>query len=218
MALGFSARELRFSLSSANGWKAKADYSIARVVLDQAGPVTLRFFVNNTLLDSIRYEHDGRFTWEKPVPAFGLVAGGMNYLRIEADQSIQDAAGHPDLIYPYRRRIRQVSAGSDSHIDRGGVYSCWRLATGPAADRSAYARRFRAWSASCFRAFAALRILSLIVLTLCCAIHVARPGVLLALGGAGDCAFDFIARRHPFRQRFIRPATSAVGAEVRSSA
>jgi hypothetical protein len=87
--------ELRFFLPSASGWKAKADYSIARVVLDQAGPVTLAFFVNNTSLDSIRYEHDGVFTWEKPVPSGVLVAQGMNYLRIEADKSIPGAGGRP---------------------------------------------------------------------------------------------------------------------------
>jgi hypothetical protein len=85
--------ELRFYLNSTTGWKAKADYSIARAVLDQAGPITLRFFVNNTLLDTVRHERDGRFTWEKPVPASALVAGGMNYLRIEADKFIQDAGG-----------------------------------------------------------------------------------------------------------------------------
>lgn len=87
--------ELRFFLDSASGWKAKAEYSIARVVLDQAGPITLNFFVNNTPLDSIRCEHDGTFTWEKPVPAPVLVTGGMNYLRIEADKSIPGAGGRP---------------------------------------------------------------------------------------------------------------------------
>jgi len=89
--------ELRFFLDaeSSNGWKAKADYTIPRVVLDQAGPLTLTFLVNNTPLDSIRHEHDGLFTWEKPVPAHVLVAGGMNYLRIEADKSISGANGPP---------------------------------------------------------------------------------------------------------------------------
>lgn len=87
--------ELRFYLNSATGWKAKADYSVARAVLDQSGPLTLRFFVNNTLLDTVRHERDGRFTWERPVPASALAAGGMNYLRIEADKFTQDAGGHP---------------------------------------------------------------------------------------------------------------------------
>lgn len=87
--------ELRFYLESTAGWKAKADYSIARVVLDQAGPVKLTFFVNNTSLDSIRYDHDGTFTWEKPVPASVLVAGGLNYIRIETDKSIPGAGGRP---------------------------------------------------------------------------------------------------------------------------
>ena len=89
--------ELRFFLDaeSSKGWKAKADYTIPRVVLDQAGPVTLTFLVNNTPLDSIQHEHDGPFTWEKPVPAHVLVAGGMNYLRIEADKSISGANGPP---------------------------------------------------------------------------------------------------------------------------
>lgn len=87
--------ELRFFLDSASDWKAKADYSIARVVLDQAGPLTLTFLVNNTPLDSIRYDHDGTFTWEKPVPASVLVARGMNYLRIEADKSIPGEGRRP---------------------------------------------------------------------------------------------------------------------------
>src|SRR5690348_14922117 len=39
--------ELRLFLESATGWKAKADYSIARVVLDRAGPLTLTFLANN---------------------------------------------------------------------------------------------------------------------------------------------------------------------------
>jgi hypothetical protein len=86
--------ELRFYLNSATGWKARVDYSIPRVVLDASGPVTLRFFVNNTLLDTLRNERDGRFTWEKPVPASSLAAGGMNYLRIETDKFLPGGSGH----------------------------------------------------------------------------------------------------------------------------
>ena len=89
--------ELRFFIDaeSSKGWKAKADYTIPRVLLEQTGPVRLTFLVNNTPLDSIRHDHEGMFTWEKPVPASVLVADGMNYLRIEADKSISGADGPP---------------------------------------------------------------------------------------------------------------------------
>ena len=87
--------ELRFFLPSAEGWKAKVDYSVPKGLLDQVGPLTLAFLVNNTPVDSVRHAADGRFTWQKPVPASVLVAGGMNYIRIEADKSGKDAGGQP---------------------------------------------------------------------------------------------------------------------------
>lgn len=87
--------ELRFFLPSASGWNAKVEYSVARAVLEETGPLTMTFFVNNAKIDSVRHESDGRFVWQKPVPESILVAGGMNYLRIETDKSGHDAGGHP---------------------------------------------------------------------------------------------------------------------------
>ena len=87
--------EMRFFLKSASGWKAKVDYSIAQSLLEKTGPLTLTFLVNNTPIDSVRHDHDGRFTWEKPVPESALMAGGFNYLRIEPDKTAVEATGRP---------------------------------------------------------------------------------------------------------------------------
>lgn len=87
--------ELRFFLNTAQGWKAKVDYSVPRAAVENSGPLTLTFLVNNTPIDTVPHMRDGRFVWERPVPPAILVANGMNYLRIEADRSINQAGGQP---------------------------------------------------------------------------------------------------------------------------
>ena len=79
--------ELRFYLPSNKGWSAKVDFAIAKTILDNTGPQTLTIFVNNNEIDQLRYDHDGNFTWTKPMPDNMLNAAGMNYIRIETDKT-----------------------------------------------------------------------------------------------------------------------------------
>jgi hypothetical protein len=45
------------------------DFALAGPTLEQTGPVTLSFFVNDHLLDRVRYATAGRQRFQKPVPA-----------------------------------------------------------------------------------------------------------------------------------------------------
>jgi hypothetical protein len=62
------------------------DFAIAGSTFEQTGPVTLSFFVNDHLLERVRYATPGRRRFEKPVPAEWLVPGGDARLAAEVDK------------------------------------------------------------------------------------------------------------------------------------
>lgn len=62
------------------------DFAIAGSTLEQTGPVTLSFFVNDHLLDRVRYATPGRPRFQKPVPAEWLAPGKSATLAAEIDK------------------------------------------------------------------------------------------------------------------------------------
>ena len=62
------------------------DFAIAGSTLEQTGPVTLSFFVNDHLLDRVRYATPGRRRFQKPVPAEWLAPDKSVTLAAEIDK------------------------------------------------------------------------------------------------------------------------------------
>ncbi len=62
------------------------DFAIAGTTFQQTGPVTLSFFVNDHLLDRVRYTTPDRRHFEKPVPAEWLSPGQDVTLAAEIDK------------------------------------------------------------------------------------------------------------------------------------
>lgn len=62
------------------------DFAIAGSTLEKTGPVTLSFFVNDHLLDRVRYAAPGRQSFQKPVPAEWLRANEDATLAAEIDK------------------------------------------------------------------------------------------------------------------------------------
>jgi hypothetical protein len=62
------------------------DFAIADSTFQRTGPVTLSLFVNDHLLDHVRYASPGRRRLEKPVPAESLRTGEDAILAAEIDK------------------------------------------------------------------------------------------------------------------------------------
>jgi hypothetical protein len=62
------------------------DFAIPGATFTQTGPVTMSFFVNDHLLDRVRYTAPGRLHFEKPVPADWIHANDYTILTAEIDK------------------------------------------------------------------------------------------------------------------------------------
>lgn len=77
--------EMRFVLDRTRGLKFAMDFSFPEFNFKQTGPVTLSFFVNDKLLDKVRYTTHGDKHYEKPVPPEWLKPGPFTAVRIVVD-------------------------------------------------------------------------------------------------------------------------------------
>ncbi len=77
---------MRFALTRVKGVKVSVDFGLAKEAMDATGPVTLSYFVNDKLLESVRYDKPGKQHYEKPVPPEWLRADSMTTLAIEIDK------------------------------------------------------------------------------------------------------------------------------------
>jgi hypothetical protein len=77
---------IRLLPGSNRGLTYVIDFAIAGTTLEQTGPVTLSFFVNDRLLDRERYAAAGRQRVEKPVPAEWLEPNETVLLAAEIDK------------------------------------------------------------------------------------------------------------------------------------
>jgi len=91
----FKRPELRFALAGVKDVKLVMDFAIAKETFDATGPVTISFFVNDRLIEAVRYDQPGNKHYEKPVPADWLRPDAMTTLAAEIDKlykSPQDGA------------------------------------------------------------------------------------------------------------------------------
>ncbi len=77
---------LRFVVSKVSDAKLVMDFAIAKLTFDATGPVTLSFFVNDRLLENVRYDAPGSKRYEKAVPAGWLYTDRMNTVAAEIDK------------------------------------------------------------------------------------------------------------------------------------
>ena len=74
---------VRILLNRNDGWKARMEFSFPEPNFRQTGPVTVSFFVNDKLLDKVRYTTPGAKVFERAVPAAWLKAGEEALLSAE---------------------------------------------------------------------------------------------------------------------------------------
>jgi hypothetical protein len=77
---------IRLHLNSNQKLEYSIDFTIADSTFQQTGPVTLSLFVNDRLLDRVRYTSPGRRRVEKPVPAEWLEPHQNATLAAEIDK------------------------------------------------------------------------------------------------------------------------------------
>lgn len=77
---------IRLHLNSTQKLVFSMDFAIAESTFRQTGPVTLSLFVNDRLLDRVRYAAPGRRRFQKPVPAEWLETGENATLAAEIDK------------------------------------------------------------------------------------------------------------------------------------
>jgi hypothetical protein len=66
--------------------KYTMDFAIAEATLKDTGPVTLSFYVNDHLLDTVRYAASGPQHFEKPIPAGWIMPGQEATVAAEIDK------------------------------------------------------------------------------------------------------------------------------------
>ncbi len=82
----YKRAELRFILTSAAGLRLVVDFTLPEENFRQTGPVSVSFFVNDVLLETVRYEQPGTKHFEKPAPAGLLRTDAYTRLAIEIDK------------------------------------------------------------------------------------------------------------------------------------
>ncbi|MFB3778873.1 MAG: hypothetical protein ACE141_14740 [Bryobacteraceae bacterium] len=78
--------ELRFIVTRTENVKLVMDFAVAKATFDATGPVTFSFFVNDQLLDKVRYDAPGDKHYEKPVPPEWLRTDQMSTIAVEIDK------------------------------------------------------------------------------------------------------------------------------------
>jgi hypothetical protein len=77
---------LRFRLPTTRAMKLLVDLTVPEITFQQTGPVTIRFFVNDHLLGTERYDSPGARTFEKPVPPEWISTEAPVMVRMEIDK------------------------------------------------------------------------------------------------------------------------------------
>jgi hypothetical protein len=78
--------ELRFVVTRTKNVRLVMDFAVAKLTFDSTGPVTFSFFVNDRLLERVRYDQPGNKHYEKLVPAEWLWTDRMNTIAAEIDK------------------------------------------------------------------------------------------------------------------------------------
>lgn len=89
--------QVKLPLVEGKNWKYVVDFSVPSVSLQKTGPVTISFLVNNRVLGSKAVEKDGRYQWEKDVPASWITPGKEVLIGAEIDKTMSVGEGVPAL-------------------------------------------------------------------------------------------------------------------------
>jgi hypothetical protein len=81
---------LKILLVKTQGLKFATDFTIWEGTLKQTGPVTISFFVDDKLLDNVRYDTPGYKHFEKPVDPAWLQTGTDTLVSAEIDKVYVD--------------------------------------------------------------------------------------------------------------------------------
>ena len=87
---------LRFRVPVRERLSFAADLSVPELTMQQTGPVTIKFAVNDIPLRTVRYDTPGAQHFQNPVPAAWLKLDGENIVSAEIDK-LYRAADHTDL-------------------------------------------------------------------------------------------------------------------------
>jgi hypothetical protein len=77
---------VRLFLKTVTNLRLVMDFSIPGPVLEQTGPLTIRYVVNGHLVEALRYDTPGQKRFEKPVEASWLHRNGDNIVSAELDK------------------------------------------------------------------------------------------------------------------------------------
>jgi len=88
---------LRFRLASAENQRYVMKFAVPGVVLARNGPVKLDILINSTKFDELRYNKDGVYEIEKPVPPAMLKTDAENLVTIEIDKPLPADGKGPEL-------------------------------------------------------------------------------------------------------------------------
>jgi len=87
---------LRLRLGPVDNLKFVMRYSVPVQVMQRAGAVRLRILLNGKLWEETRYDKDGIYEIDKPVPANLLLPNADNHVTIEIDKPLPPDAGRPE--------------------------------------------------------------------------------------------------------------------------
>lgn len=88
---------LKILLVKTQRLKFAADFTIWEGTMQQTGPVTISFFVDDKLLDKVRYETPGYKHFEKPVDPAWLQTATETLVSAEIDKIYVDPGDHARL-------------------------------------------------------------------------------------------------------------------------
>lgn len=76
----------QFMLPTTEGIKLRVDLTVAGITFQQTGPVNISFFINDRLLEKVRYDSEGEKNFLKPVPPEWLYTQRSVVVRMEIDK------------------------------------------------------------------------------------------------------------------------------------
>lgn len=77
---------LQFNVKKRSGMKLTVDYTVPELTLRETGPVTIRFWLNEHLIEQVRRDQAGQQRLEKPVPIEWFRDDGVAVLAMDIDK------------------------------------------------------------------------------------------------------------------------------------
>ena len=88
---------VRVGLRSTSNYRFHVEFAIVDATFKSTGPVTISYYVNDQLLDTVKYDKPGRLTYDKPIPMHMLTPMSDNTLAAEVDKTWRESKNDPEL-------------------------------------------------------------------------------------------------------------------------